>query len=296
MNRTVHQWWPNQRRLSGIPDEGNRGRWVYLVSLGLQVAQIKWAATRRLPFYVRGLLRAVPIALPPEVCAFAALTDADIEVLMDQHLMLWIRAKSWGECRPFSPSKVMSLDYQDSFEGRYATIAVSEVELRKEEEIQNLPDKPDPEDDTLEEGVVVAHPAPSLHEKAKPKGKGKYKKGNEKGKGRGKRPESRARSGTPLPLPILVTGRGATDCLWGGVMIEPIRETGLRQSNQCFNHALFGHFKIFVREPHVRAVWGRCVSKYSMVLGVEVEFWMEAATGVLERLVGHCLGVCRSQS
>ena len=46
-----------------------------------------------------------------------------------------------------------------------------------------------------------------------------------------------------------------------------------------------------MREPHVRAVWGRCVSKCSMVLGVEVEFWMEAATGVLERLVGHCLGV-----
>ena len=73
-------------------------------------------------------------------------------------------------------------------------------------------------------------------------------------------------------------------------MIEPIRERGLRQSNQLFNLALSGHSKILVREPHVRAVWGRCVSKYSMVLGVEVEIWTEAATGVLERLVGHCLG------
>ena len=50
-------------------------------------------------------------------------------------------------------------------------------------------------------------------------------------------------------------------------MIEPIREKGLRQSNQCFNLALFGHFKIFVREPDVRAVWGRCVSKYSIGSG-----------------------------
>ena len=45
-----------------------------------------------------------------------------------------------------------------------------------------------------------------------------------------------------------------------------------------------------MRKPHVRAVWGRRVSKYSMVLGVEVEVWNETATGVLERLVGHCLG------
>ena len=88
----------------------------------------------------------------------------------------------------------------------------------------------------------------------------------------------------------VINSRGATDSLWGGTFFEPIRETGLRQSNQRFNLALSGHSKIFVRKPHVRAVWGRRVSKYSMVLGVEVEVWMETATGVLERLVGHCLG------
>ena len=79
--------------LSGITDESNKGRWVHLVSLGLQVSQIQWAVLRTLPFYVRGLLREVPIALIPEVCTIAALTDSDMDVLMDPHLMLWVRSK-----------------------------------------------------------------------------------------------------------------------------------------------------------------------------------------------------------
>ena len=188
--------------LSGIPDEGNRGRWVHLVSLGLQVAQITWAATRKLPFYVRGLLRAVPYALLPEVCTIAALTDPGIEVLMNQHLMLWVRAKSWGECRPFSTTKEMSLGYEDSFDGRLATISVTEAELaeaflEQEEEYQALPDKPDP----LEEGAILAHPAPSTLEKGK-KGKGKDKKSNEKGKGQEKTVEEGVALLRQLPFPL----------------------------------------------------------------------------------------------
>ena len=58
--------------LSSIVDEANKGRWVHLVSLGLQVSQIQWAVMRTLPFYVRGLLREVPIALIPDVCTIAA--------------------------------------------------------------------------------------------------------------------------------------------------------------------------------------------------------------------------------
>ena len=48
--------------LNILPDEGSKGRWVHLVSLGLQVAQITWAANRQLPFYVRGLMRGAPIS------------------------------------------------------------------------------------------------------------------------------------------------------------------------------------------------------------------------------------------
>ena len=93
--------------LSGIIDEANKGRWVHLVSLGLQVSHIQWAVMRTLPFYVRGLLREVPIALIPEVCTIAALTDSDMEVLMDHHLMLWVRSRTWSECRPFTGNKQM---------------------------------------------------------------------------------------------------------------------------------------------------------------------------------------------
>ena len=120
--------------------------------------------------------------------------------------MLWVRAESWGECRRFATRKEMTLDYEDSFEGRFATVSVTEVELaeaflEQEEEQQAFPDKPDPEDDALEEGVIVARPAPSIQEKPK-KGKGKDKKGSEKNKGQGRRADSRGRSGTPVPSSI----------------------------------------------------------------------------------------------
>ena len=143
----------------------------------------------------------MPIALIPEVCTIAALTDSDIEVLMDHHLMLWVRSKTWSECRPFTTTKQMELGYQDSFGTPLATIAVTEMELaeafleQQNEGPQPLP-PPDPKDDTIEEGVVVGRPAPSIHEK--PKGKGKEdEKG--KGKGKGRRAGSRPRSGTPVP-------------------------------------------------------------------------------------------------
>ena len=184
--------------LSGILDEANKGRWVHLVSFGLQVSQIQWAALRKLPFYVRGLLREVPIALIPEVCTIAALTDPDIEVLMDHHLMLWVRSKTWSECRPFAGTMEMDLAHEDSIESQFATIAVTEMELaeafleQQNEGQQPLPDRPDPEDETIEEGVVAGRRAPSIHEK----GKGKGKKGDDKGKGKGNnRPRSRGRSG-----------------------------------------------------------------------------------------------------
>ena len=187
--------------LSGILDEANRGRWVHLVSLGLQVSHIQWAVMRTLPFYVRGLLREVPIALIPEVCTIAALTDTNLEVLMDQHLMLWVRSKTWSECRPFAGNKEMTLGEQDALVTSLATIAVTEVELaeafleQQNEGPQPIP-APDPTDDTIEEGVVAGRRALSIHEK--PKGKGK-KDNKGKGKGKGERPTSRARSGTPVP-------------------------------------------------------------------------------------------------
>ena len=144
----------------------------------------------------------VPIALIPEVCTIAALTDSDMDVLMDHHLMLWVRSKTWSECRPFTGNKQMELGCQDSFGTPLATIAVTEMELseafleQQNEGPQPVPQAPDPTDDAIEEGVVAGRPAPSIHDKPKGKGK-KDEKG--KGKGKGKRAGSRPRSGTPVP-------------------------------------------------------------------------------------------------
>ena len=38
--------------ISNFPDEPGKGRFVHLVSLGLQLAQVVWMSTRQLPFYV----------------------------------------------------------------------------------------------------------------------------------------------------------------------------------------------------------------------------------------------------
>ena len=62
---------------------------------------------------------------------------------------------------------------------------------QEDEGAPELPDQPDPEDDALEDGVIVARPAPSIHDKPNPKRKGKDQKGNDKGKGQGKRADSR---------------------------------------------------------------------------------------------------------
>ena len=139
-----------EENVPGITDEANKGRWVHLVSLRLQVSHIQWAVMRTLPFYVRGLLREVPIALIPEVCTIAALTDSDLDVLMDHHLMLWVRSKTWSECRPFTENKRMELGYQDALVTPLATIAVTEMELaeafleQQNEGPQSLPQEPDP--------------------------------------------------------------------------------------------------------------------------------------------------------
>ena len=147
--------------LTEVVDEANKGRWVHLVSLGLQVSHIQWTVMRTSPFYVRGLLREVPIALIPDVCTIAALTDTDLEVLMDQHLMLWVRSKTWSECRPFAGNKEMNLGYQDSLVTPLATVTVTEMELaeafleQQNEGPQPIPTAPDPRDDTIEANAIV---------------------------------------------------------------------------------------------------------------------------------------------
>ena len=98
--------------LTNYPEEPGKGRFVHLISVGLQLAQVTWISTRQLPFYVRGLLRAVPAGLLPEVFAIASITDPDIELCVDHHLMLWARAKNWDDYRPVVDGTYLGITYE----------------------------------------------------------------------------------------------------------------------------------------------------------------------------------------
>ena len=131
--------------LTNYPEEAGKGRFVHLISVGLQLAQVTWISTRQLPFYVRGLLRAVPAELLPEVFAIASITDPDIELCVDHHLMLWARAKNWDDYRPIVEGRYLGVTYEETFQEPLATVVVSQLELAE----TFL--------DQLDEGHAVAH-------------------------------------------------------------------------------------------------------------------------------------------
>ena len=160
--------------LSNYPDEAGKGRFVHLVSVGLQLAQVKWMSTRQLPFYVRGLLRAVPIELLPEVLAVATTTDPEIDVLLDHHLLLWARVKNWDDYRPIAGNKTMGISYEDTFQSSLATVVVSQLELAEafldqRDEGQAPLHLEEFEDMDDESGATRATEAPLIRNKPDPK-------------------------------------------------------------------------------------------------------------------------------
>ena len=164
--------------LTNFPEEPGKGRFVHLISVGLQLAQVTWISTKQLPFYVRGLLRAVPAGLLPEVFAIATITDPDIEVCVDHHLMLWARVRNWDDYRPIVDGRYLGITYEETFQEPLATVVVSQLELaeifldQKDEgqAVAHVDEYDEPED---ESGAIRAQEAPSIKEKQVPKGKGK---------------------------------------------------------------------------------------------------------------------------
>ena len=156
--------------ITNFPEEAGKGRFVHLVSDGLQLAQVTWMSTKQLPFYVRGLLRVVPTGLLPEVFTIATITDPDIEVMVDQHLSLWARVRNWDDYRPIFGGTFPGISYEDTFQETLATVVVSQLELaeafldQKDEgqpSIQ-IEDYDDMEDET---GAIRASEAPSIKTK-----------------------------------------------------------------------------------------------------------------------------------
>ena len=135
------------------------------------MAQVTWISTRQLPFYVRGLLRAVPVGLLPEVFAIATITDPDMEVLVDHHLMLWARVRNWDDYRPTSSGKFLAISYEDTFEETLATVVVTQLELAEafldqRDEGQAAIQVEDYDDMEDESGAIRAVEAPSVKTKA----------------------------------------------------------------------------------------------------------------------------------
>ena len=160
--------------LTNFAEEPGKGRFVHLISVGLQLAQVKWMSTKQLPFYVRGLLRAVPAELLPEVFTIATITDPDVEVCVDHHLMLWARVKNWDDYRPIVDGRYLGITYEETFQEPLATIVVSQLELAEafldqKDEGQAIPHVDEYEDMEDESGAIRAPEAPSIKTKPDPK-------------------------------------------------------------------------------------------------------------------------------
>ena len=162
--------------LTNYPEEAGKGRFVHLISAGLQLAQVTWISTRQLPFYVRGLLRAVPAGLLPEVFAIASITDPDIEVCVDHHLMLWARVKNWDDYRPIVEGRYLGITYEETFQETLATVVVSQLELAETfldqldegHAVARVEEYDELDDDS---GAIRAQEAPSIKQKPDPRKK-----------------------------------------------------------------------------------------------------------------------------
>ena len=104
----------------------------------------------------------------------ATLTDPNIEVIVDQHLILWARARNWDDFRPVAGSKTISVSYEDTFQTPLATVVVSQLELAEafldqRDEGQAPLQMEEFEDMEDESGAIRAHEAPSIKNRPDPK-------------------------------------------------------------------------------------------------------------------------------
>ena len=74
-------------------------------------------------------LIAVPAGLLPEVFAIATITDPDIEVCVDHHLMLWARVRNWDDYKPLVDGRYLGITYEETFQEPLATVVVLQLEL-----------------------------------------------------------------------------------------------------------------------------------------------------------------------
>ena len=112
----------------------------------------------------------MPAGLLPEVFASATITDPDIEVCVDHHLMLWARVRNWDDYRPIVDGRCLGITYEETFQEPLATVVVSQLELAEtfldqKDEGQAVAYIEEYEDMEDESGGIRAQEAPSIKTK-----------------------------------------------------------------------------------------------------------------------------------
>ena len=77
-----------------VSDVDATGDWIHLASLAEMIKGIKQRNINNLPFYLRGLIRMVPLKHMHQILLYAALTDlkTNIQIGVDSSAYMWVRA------------------------------------------------------------------------------------------------------------------------------------------------------------------------------------------------------------
>ena len=91
------EYYPSTLTMSGnvqVSDVDASGDWVHLASLSEMIKGIKQRNINDLPFYLRGLIRMVPLNHMHQILLYAALTDlkTNIQIGVDSSAYIWVRA------------------------------------------------------------------------------------------------------------------------------------------------------------------------------------------------------------
>ena len=91
------EYYPSVLTLSGnapVSDVDASGDWIHLASLVEQIKGIRQRNIDDLPFYLRGLIRMVPLKHMHQILLYASLTEskANVQIGVDSSAYIWVRA------------------------------------------------------------------------------------------------------------------------------------------------------------------------------------------------------------
>ena len=104
------EYYPSTLTRSGnvpVSDVDASGDWIHLASLAELIKGIKQRNIDDLPFYLRGLIRMVPLKHMHQILLYAALTDlkTNIQIGVDSSAYIWVRAVHFHGATPIHHDK-----------------------------------------------------------------------------------------------------------------------------------------------------------------------------------------------